>query len=130
MQTNSHLVRAVGAVALAFALSACAAVPDAPVPPGYAELVAGARASLLQNIDGLIRPSLVFVQIRCFADGGHVAVFREVGGPDAGRTAFALQGPGAAVDGWGGGFGQDSMVEEVAFNFSGVPEIACPPRAG
>ena len=110
--------------AMALAVGACVPAADAPIPSGYEDLVEGARTSLEQNQEGLIRPPLAFLALRCFANGGHVAVF-QIGG-DPARIAFALQGPSAPVDAWGGGF--DGMEEEVAFNFAGVDEVDCPPR--
>jgi hypothetical protein len=112
------------ACGLTLAIAACLPAADAPVPRGYEDLVNGARTSLRQNQDGLIRPPLAFLELRCFANGGHVVVFQV--GSDPAAIAFALQGPGAPVDGWGGGFG--GMEEEVAFNFAGVAEVDCPSR--
>lgn len=114
-------------------IAGCAQVTDAPIPPGYADLVSGARTSLANNMDGILRPGLAFRGIRCFANGGLVVVFREVGGANDGRAAWTIRGRGGADQGgdpssWGGGFGADSMAEEIAFNFPGVPQVACPPR--
>ena len=109
-------------------LVACVPAVDAPIPPGYDGLVNGARASLRQNQEGLFPPRLSFSAIRCFANGAHVVVFREVGGDHSGAVAFAMQGPAAQVDAWSGGFGEAAMDEELAFSFGGVAEVPCPPR--
>jgi hypothetical protein len=112
-----------GAIAVA-----CVPVNDAPIPPGYADLVDGARASLKGNLEGIFQPGLAFVGVHCFANGGHVVDFRQVGGPNPDESAWTIQGPGAGVDGWGGGVGEENMNDEIAFNFDGVPKVACPPR--
>ena len=132
MHERSHRGAAVASFAtlllLLLLVVGCAAAKDAPIPAGYEDLVNGARASLIDNQEGFLRPGLAFEELRCFVNGGHVVVFREVGGPSDGRTAFTLQGPGAPVDGWGGGFGADALREEVAFNFAGVPQVDCPAK--
>lgn len=122
--SKQRVLRSTAQAWLLASLAACVPVADAPIPSGYEDLVHGARTSLEQHQDGLIRPALAFLKLRCFANGGHVVVF-QMGG-DPAQIAFALQGPGAPVDGWGGGFG--GMAEEVAFNFAGVDEVDCPPR--
>jgi hypothetical protein len=128
---RTHIARATGAVALACVLQACADVADAPIPPGYEAVVASARSSVLGNVEGLVRPSLALVRIRCFADGGLVIVFRQVGGPTPGEPAFAMAGSGAIAGFWAGGFGdQDAMDEEIEFNFGHVAEVVCPARRG
>jgi hypothetical protein len=107
---------------------ACQAPNDAPIPAGYGDLVEGARASLEGNLEGIFSPGLAFVEIHCFANGGHVVIFRQVGGPNPGESAWTIQGRGAGVDGWGGGVGEENMNEEIACNFAGDPKVACPPR--
>lgn len=106
----------------------CVAANDAPIPAGYDDRVAAARTSLEQNLDGLIRPTLSFAEVQCFANGGHVVVFTRSDKNDPSATAWTIQGPGAPADGWGGGFGAQGMAEEIAFNFAGVPRVPCPPR--
>ena len=111
-------------------LAACAPVADAPIPVGYEDVVNGARASVAANFEGIFRPGLAFVELRCLANGGHVVVFREVGGSNDGKLAWGMQGatamPGSR--GWSGGFGEDGMLQEIALNFGGIPRVACPPR--
>jgi hypothetical protein len=104
------------------------AAPGADVPSGYEDVVTSARMSLLQNLDGFVRPTLAFSEIRCYANGGRVVLFREVGGANAGRIDWTMQGAGAVagVNGWSGGFGEESMLEEIEFSFGTVPLAACP----
>jgi hypothetical protein len=117
------------AVIVALLVAACVPAADAPIPPGYEAQVPSARASLVDNAEGLIAPRLAFVAARCFANGGLVLVFREAGSTDPRDVAFAMQGAGAIADAWSGGFGQEGMEEEVAFNFGGIDEVPCPRRA-
>lgn len=84
--------------------------------------------SLLGEIEGILRPGLAFLELRCFANGGRVVIFREVGGSNAGQSDWAMQGAGAGTDSWAGGFGAESMGEEIAFNFGNVAQVPCPPR--
>ena len=116
---------------LAAVLLGCAPVIDAQIPPGYQALVESARGNVLGNYEGLFRPGLAMTQIRCFANGGVVVLFRQVGGRTPGEPAFAMQGPGAVADAWAGGYGALAEIDaEIEFNFGHVPEVACPPRAG
>ena len=109
---------------------ACAQVTDAPIPPGYRDLVESARSSVLGNFEGLVRPSLAVVRIRCFANGGMVILFRQVGGATPGEPAFAMGGgPGAVAGIWSGGYGDLASIEqEIEFNFGSVAEVLCPAR--
>lgn len=114
-------------------VAACLPVADVPIPPGYEALVDSARSSVIDNYEGLFRPALAVTRIRCFADGGVVILFRQIGGPTPGEPAFAMGGqvpvaPNAFS--WSGGYGNTADIEEeIEFNFGDVPQIACPPRA-
>jgi hypothetical protein len=115
---------------LAALVTACLAAQDGPIPPGYRDLVESARTSLLDNFEGLVLPSLAVVRIRCFANGGVVILFRQLGGPTPGELAFAMAGQGAVEGAWSGGFGDmDAIDQEVEFNFGLVAEVVCPARA-
>jgi hypothetical protein len=133
MQSIRGLARVARVLAVAAALQACLPVADAPVPPGYEALVDSARSNVIGNFEGLFRPSLAVTRIRCFADGGVVIMFRQVGGPTSGEPAFAMGGRQAVAPdayAWSGGYGDMAAInDEIEFNFGGVPEIACPPRA-
>ena len=119
-------------VALTVVVAACLPVADAPIPPGYGPLVESARLSVLGNYEGLSRPSLAVTHVRCFANGGVVILFRQVGGPTPGEPAFAMGEQDAVlpeVHAWSGGYGEmRSIDEEIGFNFGNVPEVSCPPR--
>lgn len=129
MHVRSTVVRVGRTLAVAALLQACLGVQDAPIPPGYQNVVESARTSLLGNFEGPVRPSLAVTRIRCFADGGLVILFRQVGGPTPGEPAFAMAGQGAVADAWSGGYGDmDAIDEEIEFNFGGVPDVACPAR--
>jgi hypothetical protein len=132
MDYTDRLARAAFVTGLAAGLLGCNYAPDAGVPPGYEALVESARSSVLSNFDGLVRPSLAVTHVRCFANGGHVIMFRQVGGPSHGEPAFAMGGgPGPAPDAfsWSGGYGRLAEIEaEIEFSYGDVPEIACRPR--
>lgn len=129
MRSRASSLRGACVLIAAITAAGCLPAADAPIPAGYDDLVDSARRSLLSNVEGLIRPSLAFTGIRCFANSGLIVVFRQVGGRSPGEPAFAMGGPDSAGNpgGWSGGFGQEGMEEEIEFNYGDVPEIACPP---
>jgi hypothetical protein len=130
MSRRAAVLLAVGLVVVGCSPAGDVTASGAPIPAGYADVVSSARTSLLQNIDGFVRPALAFAELRCFADGGRVVLFQEVGGANAGRTDWAMQGAGAVAgpDGWAGGLGADGLQEEIDFNFGDAAPVACPPR--
>lgn len=128
-----RLPHAVASVGLAVVLAGCVPAADGPIPAGYEPLVDSARESVLSNYEGLPRPGLSFTGIRCYADGGLVLFFRQVGGRSHGEPAFAMGGIATdpASAGWSGGYGTaEDIEEEIQFNHRGVPQVACPPRQG
>jgi hypothetical protein len=133
MHFTDRLARAACVIGLAVGLVGCTYAPDAGVPPGYEPLVESARASVLDNYEGLVRPHLAVTRVRCFADGGLVILFRQVGGRTPGEPAFAMGGgEQLAPDmyAWSGGYGATADIEEeIAFNYGNVPEVACGLRA-
>ncbi len=133
MHLIDGLARAGRVLGLTAGLLGCIATPDAGIPPGYEALVERARASVLDNYEGLLRPTLVVTQVRCFADGGLVIMFRQVGGRSNGEPAFAMGGgEELAPDmyAWSGGYGDMAGIEEeIEFNYGDVREVACAPRA-
>ena len=119
-------------VGLTTMLLGCLRPVDAPIPPGYDALVESARFSVLAHYDGLVRPALAVTEIRCFADGGVVILFRQVGGPTPGEPAFAMGGQAPVAPepyAWSGGYGSlDEIEAEIAFNHGDDAVIPCPPR--
>jgi hypothetical protein len=113
-------------------LLGCLRPADAPIPPGYEALVESARFGVLAHYEGLVRPALAVTEIRCFADGGVVILFRQVGGPTPGEPAFAMGGQAPVAPepyAWSGGYGRlDEIEAEIAFNHGGDDVIRCPPR--
>ncbi len=97
-----------------------------PVPAGFEQLVASARASLLSEDDD---PTAIFdfLEMRCRADGGRLVAFEQRSFFASLRFAYAMQGPNAS--GWGGGLRVASLEDdsEIAYFFSKSPEAPCPP---
>ena len=107
--------------------------PDAPAPDSVAEFVPAAREQLRsQAIDGLRVPlHLRFLEARCSADGGGVAlVFEEIGPPYLLRTfAYAVRGsmPTSLDDSWAGGYGLTTVLDDPEFiHAMGSDTVTCP----
>lgn len=106
--------------------------PDAPLPASLAEFVPAAREQLwAQAIDGLRLPlHLRFLEARCNSDGGVALVFEEIGRPFFATTyAYAVRGsmPTSPDDGWGGGYGMTSVLDDPEFiHLLGDDTTACP----
>jgi hypothetical protein len=119
-------------VAVTLGVAACLPASDVPIPPGYEAVVESARSSVLSNYEALFRPSLAVTRFRCYANGGVVVLFRQVGGPAPGEPAFAMGGGGGPtpeLSSWSGGYGDmDEIEEEIEFSYGDVPEVICPPR--
>jgi hypothetical protein len=115
-----------------FTLAACLPAADAPIPLGYDAVVESARSSVLGNFEGFVRPALAVTSVRCFANGGVIVMFRQVGGPTPGKPAFAMSGgggPAPDMSSWSGGSGDmEDIQEEIDFNFAGIAEVPCLPR--
>ena len=106
--------------------------PDAPVPASLAEYLPAAREQLwAQAPDGLRLPlHLRFLEARCNSEGGAALVFEEIGRPFFATTyAYAVRGsmPTSPDDGWGGGTGKTSVVDDPEFiHIMGDDTVACP----
>lgn len=123
-------MRIAGIHAIVLTLGACSSQFVAPIPPAYAERVESARQSLELHWEGLPRPRFAYVGLRCRADGGLLVIFAQLGSREDGSFAYAMQGPNAMFDSWGGGFGQRDLDDdpEIDHFFSEAPEVACPPE--
>jgi hypothetical protein len=106
---------------------------DAPAPASLAAYVPSARDQLWKHAtDGLRLPlHLRFVEARCWADGGAVALVFEEWRPPYLRVtyAYAIRGsmPTSADDAWGGGFGVASLSTDDEFVFQmGADSVRCP----
>ena len=106
--------------------------PDAPVPASLAEYLPAAREQLWDHAsDGLRFPlHLRFVEARCSRDGGVALVFEEIGPPIGTTTyAYAVRGsmPTSPDDGWGGGYGVRSVLDDPEFiHLMGDDTVVCP----
>ena len=106
--------------------------PDAPVPASLAEYLPAAREQLWgQATDGLRLPlHLRFLEARCNSSGGVALVFEEIGRPFFATTyAYAVRSsmPTSVHDGWAGGTGQTSVLDDPEFILlMGDVTVACP----
>ena len=81
--------------------------------------------------DGLRLPlHLRFLEARCDSDGGVALVFEEIGRP-VGSTTYALRirgsMPTSPDDGWGGGYGVRSVLDDPEFIYlMGDDTVVCP----
>ena len=99
---------------------------DAPAPTVLAPYVRSARASVRQNIEGLLPVHLRYVGARCRAGGGTVILFEQWQPPYLNvRYAYAMAGS-LPTAGWSGGTGWDDLAEdpEIAA-FLGSKEVVC-----
>ena len=99
---------------------------DAPAPPVLAPYVGDARASVRQNIEGLLPAHLRYIGARCRADGGAVILFEQWQPPYVDvRYAYAMAGSLPTLA-WSGGTGWEDLAEdpEIAA-FLGSTEVAC-----
>ena len=106
--------------------------PDASAPASLARYVPVARQQLLRRaIDRLLWPlHLRFVEARCSSDGKVALVFEEVRPLLPWRTfAVAWRGsmPTSPDQGWGGGTGMASVLDDAEFvQVMGSDTFACP----
>jgi hypothetical protein len=106
--------------------------PDAPVPDSLAAFVPAAREQLWDNAseDFRLPLHLRFLEARCSSDGGVALVFEEIGRPVGSTTyAYAVRGsmPTSPDDGWGGGYGVRSVLDDPEFiHLMGDDTVVCP----
>jgi len=122
------------AAALAGALEAVPSVvwPDAPAPASLERSVPVAREWMWDRaFDAFPWPlHLRFIEVRCGSDGAVALVFEEIRPLLPLRTyAVAWRGsmPSSSDDGWGGGTGMPSVLDDAEFiHIMGPDTVACP----
>ena len=109
-------------------LSAVACAADAGIPEGFEATIESARANLLAQ-DDFPLSTYSFQRLRCRVDGGRLVIFGRGSPWGASGYGYAMQGPGADPDGWGGGIGVIDIDHdsEIAHFFGESPEAPCQP---